>query len=307
MRRLVTISSQMKASNPVFIVGEARSGTSILYRTLQKQSSFRPLKTSLVETDIFSLLRRTFMFSRTYPEPLIRYMLNDEESYSAFLRSIRGIRLINLLLLPPNLVFRDRSGVLWYANLNHLVLRSYFFHAARARGCLRLVEKTPTNTANLHRLWRTFPHGRFLYIYRHPVDVFSSYRRRAAGDPDADWAGRLTPLDFCETYRASVGRVLTWSAHHRNLLMVRYESFVRHPATVFSDICNFLQEPFEPEAVEEPNPDLDRWRGDPHLWGEIVPSTKDWRDHISTSDVDIIQTALADVMERLGYEPYRLA
>ena len=306
MRGLLAISTEMKASRPVFIVGEARSGTSILYRTLQKHSSFRPRETNLVETEIFSLLRRTFMFGPRYPESLIWFMLDDRASYADFLRSIRFIRLVNLIAIAPNAVFRDRSDLLWYANLNHLLLRSYFFHAARARGCKRLVEKTPTNTANIHRLWRTFPNARFLYIHRHPIDVFSSYRRRAKDDPAAAWAASITPAEFCEAYSSSVERVLRWTADQANLLMVRYERFVRHPGEELSHICGFLEEPFEPQAVQEHDPDLNRWRADPHLWGEIVPVTKDWRDHISRSEARIIQTALLPVMARLGYEPYPL-
>jgi hypothetical protein len=294
VRRLLAISTTMKDSNPVFIVGEARSGTSILYRTLQKHSSFRPLRTNLVETEIFSHLRRTFLFGTIYPESLIR-----------FLGSIRVIRLVNALAVGLNLMFRDRSDVVWYANLNHLLLRSYFFHAARARGCRRLVEKTPTNTTHLHRLWRTFPHAQFLYVYRHPVDVFSSYRRRATDDPAAGWAARLTPEDFCKAYRASIERVFRWTRGHGNLRMIRYEDFTRHPAREFERICEFLREPYEPQAVREGRPDFGRWRGDPHLWGEIVPVTKNWRDYIREDEADVIQTALSDVMGRLGYEPYQ--
>jgi hypothetical protein len=305
VRRLLAISTTMKDSNPVFIVGEARSGTSILYRTLQKHSSFRPLRTNLVETEIFSHLRRTFLFGTIYPESLIRFMLDDEIVYRDFLGSIRVIRLVNALAVGLNLMFRDRSDVVWYANLNHLLLRSYFFHAARARGCRRLVEKTPTNTTHLHRLWRTFPHAQFLYVYRHPVDVFSSYRRRATDDPAAGWAARLTPEDFCKAYRASIERVFRWTRGHGNLRMIRYEDFTRHPAREFERICEFLREPYEPQAVREGRPDFGRWRGDPHLWGEIVPVTKNWRDYIREDEADVIQTALSDVMGRLGYEPYQ--
>jgi ribosomal protein L34E len=306
VRRLLTISAEMKTSRPVFIVGEARSGTSILYRTLQKHSSFRPLRTNLVETEIFSHLRRTFMFSTNYPRSLIRFMLDDEVAYREFLRSIRVIRLLSALAIGLNLVVRDRSDLVWYANLNHLLLRSYFFHAARARGCRRLVEKTPTNSPNIHRLWRSFPRAQFLYMYRHPVDVFSSYRRRAKDDPAADWAEQISADDFCETYRASLGRVLRWTRDHRNLRMIRYEDFTRRPERTFSGVCEFLKESDEPHAVEEQDPDLGRWKGDPHLWGEIVPATKNWRDFITADEADVIQTTLAYVMDRIGYEPYQL-
>lgn len=306
MRQLLKISAEMKASRPVFIVGEARSGTSILYRTLQKHPSLRPLKPDLTETEIFSHLRRTFLFRKSYPKSLSKFMLHDEVRYRQFLRSIRAIRLVSLLSVGLNLMVRDRSDLAWYGNLNHLLLRSYFFHAWRARGCRRLIEKTPTNTAYLSRLAKAFPEARFLYVHRHPIDVFTSYRRRARDDPEAVWAAQLTPEDFCASYAASTERVLGWVAEHANLMMVRYEAFTSYPERELRSICAFLGEPFDPEMVREPNPDLERWRGDPHLWGEIVPVTKDWRDHIEYAEAEVIQTALADVMRRLGYRRYEL-
>jgi Sulfotransferase family len=307
MKDLLAISAEMKARSPVFIVGEARSGTSILYRTLQKHTSFRPREPNLVETEIFSHLRRTFMFSMSYPQPLIRFMLDDQGAYRDFLRSIRAPRAVSALAIGVNLVVRDRSDLVWYANLSHLVVRSYFFHAIRARGCPRLVEKTPTNTLHLNRLVRTFPRARLLYMYRHPVDVFSSYRRRARADANAGWAARLTPQDFCKVYETSLMRILTHVEAHQNLLMVRYEDFTQRPAEVFESICRFLDECFEPRAVEERDPDLHRWKGDPHLWGEIVPVTKDWRAYMSSAEAEIIQGALSHVMAWLGYDRYRPA
>jgi hypothetical protein len=304
VRQLLKISTEMKASRPVFIVGETRSGTSILYRTLQKHPSFRPLEPDLTETEIFSHLRRTFLFRRSYPESLSKFMLHDEVRYGQFLRSIRVIRLVSLLSVGLNLMLRNRSELIWYGNLNHLLLRSYFFHARRARGCRRILEKTPTNTVNLPRLEKAFPEARFLYVHRHPIDVFTSYRRRARDDPQATWAARLSPEDFCASYAASTERVFGWVAEHANLMMVRYEAFTSYPERELRSICGFLGERFDPEMVREPNPE--RWRGDPHLWGEIVPVTKDWRDHIEYPEAEAIQTALADVMRRLGYRRYEL-
>jgi hypothetical protein len=298
---LLEISRQMQQSRPVFIIGEARSGTSILYRTLQKHSAFRPKDTNLVETEIFSHLRRTFMFSQTYPKPLKRFMLDNKRSYDRFLRSIRLVRPVSALLAPINFVVRDKVNWLWYANLNHFVLRSYFFYAAEARVCQRLVEKTPTNTRNMDKLSRTFPNAQLLYIHRHPVDVFSSYRRRAEVDTGAAWA-KLTPQEFCDLYEQSTRRVLRWvAAGQTNLWTVGYEHFTIDPQSEFRKMCEFLGEPFEPAAVEEQRPQPNRWRGDPHLWAEIVPFTKRWMDYMSKSEADFIQLRLASTMRALGY------
>jgi Sulfotransferase family len=245
------------------------------------------------------------MFSQTYPKPLKRFMLDDDRLYGRFLLSIRSVRPVSALLAGMNFVVRDRANWLWYANLNHLVLRSYFFHAAEARGCRRVVEKTPTNTRNIDKLSRTFPGAQLLYVHRHPIDVFSSYRRRAEVDTSAAWA-ELTLPEFCDMYEQSTRRVLRWvGAGHTNLLMVRYEHFTTEPQAEFRRTCEFLGEPFEPDAVEERNPQPNRWWGDPHLWGEIVPSTKRWWDYMSEFEANSIQDRLASTMRALGYEPRR--
>src|SRR5215207_5402774 len=177
---LRALSRTMARASPVFIVGEARSGTSILYRTLQKHSAFAPTRQSLVETEMFAQLPRAFLFSRTYPEPWIKFFLDDGAEWERFLRSVRLPRLATAALSPVNYLRRDRWGWLFYAGLGPATLRSFVSHATRARGCQRLVEKTPTNTPHLAKLTAAFPHARLLYIHRHPVDVYSSYRRRAA-------------------------------------------------------------------------------------------------------------------------------
>jgi hypothetical protein len=295
-------SAAMQGSEPVFIVGEARSGTSILYRTLQKHPRFRPREPNLVETDIFAHLRRTFMFGPGYPADLVRFMLDDRQEYARFLRAIRPLRALSAALIPANLALRDRAAWLWYVNLSHLVVRSYFFHAGRARGAERLVEKTPTNTRHLPRLKHCFPRARFLYLYRHPVEVLGSHRRRLADDPAATWT--RTDLDaFCHEWRASTRRALAWRERHDDLLLLRYEDLARTPEAALRGVCAFLGEEFQTGMIEEPHPQVGRWQGDPHLWGPIVPRTKQWADHVGLDEARPLAMRLGAEIAALGYEP----
>jgi hypothetical protein len=297
------VTPDTAADRPVFIVGEARSGTSILYRTLQKHPSFRPREVQLGETEIVANLRRAFLFREDRPRSLVAFMLDDADAYRAFLRSIRAPRVLSAVTAPVN-AWIDSPPLWWRrATLHDLVVRRYFLHARRARGCERLVEKTPTNTGNLALLNTAFPRARFLYIHRHPVDVFSSYRRRAAADPDATWA-RITPPAFCSAYRASLRRAIAWREQRENLAFVRYERFTADPRGTFAEICAFLEEPFDAEAVVERDPSFGRWQGDPHLWAGIVQTTKDWRDHVTPEEARSIEAALAEEMAVLGYAPH---
>ena len=55
-------SREAAVLEPVFIVGEARSGTSILYRTLQQHPSFRPRTEDLTESNAMALTPRAGLF-----------------------------------------------------------------------------------------------------------------------------------------------------------------------------------------------------------------------------------------------------
>ncbi len=304
MRSLRRISATMRRSAPVFIVGEARSGTSILYRTLQKHPSFECRVPSLVETELFAHLPRAFQFSASYPRPWIRFLLDDARIWREFRVSVRLPRLASALLAPVSYLLGKRRWALWRLSLGHLLLRSFAWHAIRARGCRRLVEKTPTHTRYLRQLTTAFPHCRLLYVHRHPVDVYSSYRRRTRVDPNAGWAD-LSIEEFARHWEASTQRVLRWLDNgHDNLLAVRYEDFCTDPAATMRNVCAFLDEPFDPGVVTESRPDPTRWPVDPHLWGEIVERTKYWRDHIEPADAECVQRRLASTMRRLGYQPY---
>src|SRR5690606_34691850 len=127
-----------------------------------------------------------------------------------------------------------------------LVARSYAFHARRARGVTRLLEKTPNHIHHIDEILQCFPRARLLYIYRHPVDVYSSFVRRGAVDPKADWA--RMPVDvFCERYRSHLRRAREGARRHRDaILLIRYEDFTALPKTTLEVICGFLGIPYDP-------------------------------------------------------------
>ena len=141
----------MKRSRPVFIVGAARSGTSILYRTLQKHSVFKPKKINLTEVQIFKYTNRSYLFENEEGSATLDYMLNNRKAYKQFLTTIKKIQLMHRAVRiifgykSINLRLADQVQLWWYLNFNHLVLRSFFYFAEKARESNRLVEKSPNN------------------------------------------------------------------------------------------------------------------------------------------------------------------
>ncbi|MCP4421056.1 MAG: sulfotransferase [Chloroflexi bacterium] len=305
------ISNVMKQTAPVFIMGTKRSGTSIVYRTIQKHSAFRPKQIDLTETAVFSMATRSYRFKNDQPWQLINYMLKDQEQYERFLAGIRPYqklqRLLDIKKIPSRAA--NKSSITrkwwWIGIQSHQIVRTYFHHAQIARGCARIVEKTPHNIRFIPQIMHTFPHAKLICMVRHPIDVFSSRQRRGQMDNPNHGNLLMTPEEFCQSYDKFTQTALAQSKKHsQSILFVQYETFTSQPAAEFASICEFLGAPFEEEATVEKKPNPTKWEADPFLFDPIVAKTKKWQDYMTVDEAQFIEQKLASNLETFGYERY---
>lgn len=297
-------SARMQSATPVFIVGHPRSGTSILYRTLQQHSAFQPKELNLQESQIFLHLRTAAFFDSNPPAQLLRFMLKDEAHFEAFLDETRSLRRASVVTSPVSWLRRgDVPLAVWQAQGLDRVVRSYFAHAWAARGSRRLLEKSPRNVPHVDKLRLVSPQARMLFMSRHPVDVFSSYRKRARTDANAQWAD-VSLARFTRIYRSAVRGALEHAeARPDSFLLTRYEDFTSDPVAEFTRICRFLGEAYEDEAL-----DLSVARrptgSQPVLYGPIRTDTKRWRDFVDPDEARRLERSLRDEMAKLAYDAY---
>ena len=318
--KLAMISKKMKHEPFTFIVGDQRSGTTMLYRTLQKHSAFRPKNINLVEVRMWTYSCRSYLLKDEFDHPTeqefhpLTYMLKNQSVYKEFLASIAKIRLMHRLLYSPILYFSIKNQKIlnllnlrpwwWYINLNHLVLRSYFYFAKKSRGSDMILGKTPGSTKYIPHLTLAFPQCKSLYICRHPVDVYTSFVRRGRIQTDQEWL-KLPPNRFCEKYKVEIELALRYSTKRKqSFLLIRYEDFTQDTENEFKKICNFLGIPFEKEALIEGAPSLWQSKADPHMTRKITPKTKDWKDYISFEGAQYIENELTTIMKMLNYQRY---
>jgi hypothetical protein len=184
------------------------------------------------------------------------------------------------------------------------VARSYLHHAQQARGCRRILEKTPRHVEHIAKLLRCFPRARLLYIHRHPVDVYSSYVRRGQTDPKAAWA-RIPLEEFCTLYRRNAARATRAAAEHPGAVrLLSYEAFTADPEWELRAVCEFLDEPYERSLgksfdVEEAR--VAHWEGSSLLDSQVTTTTKNWRDYISERDANLVEELLGPELARFGY------
>lgn len=281
------------SDGPVFIVGAPRSGSSILYRTLLKHPAFAvegDEALQLAESAILDHLHSAPRWKIPRPPRLWLYFLRDEVGYGAFLAEVGGITAAHPAVAadvkPP-----------W----TEAVLEAFVRYARATRSCRRLLEKTPTHIENADWLLEALPTARLLFIHRHPLDTFTSYRRRAQVDRRAGWAD-LSVEEFAQAYRRHTRTARRLAAGHPDrFLTVSYERFTTDPAAEVQRICRFVGESFEPSLVEEHSPDLTRSSNDPHLFGRIVGTTKDWTDFVDPDTARRLESATAEAAAAWGY------
>lgn len=309
----------MKSESPVFIVGAARSGTSLLYRILQKHSSFKLhnedgySQSNLVESDIFQKLYLT-----SHPN-FLSYMLGNETYYNQFLQSTEWVRRYQNLIFAPAIsrkLFR-RSYLkqiryfFWQVTLSNYLVGNFFYYAQQARGVKRILEKTPASIYYLPEIKTTFPNSKLIFIHRHPVDVYSSYKKRLKVSQDLDlkpsqliWL-KITHERFCQDYTRSINLAVQESQENpEQFLLIAYEDLVNYPQETINKICDFLKENYEEACIPEDETKNANYKIDSHLFGSIEKSTKNWQDFISEEEAKTIENHLSQVMAKLNYPKY---
>lgn len=298
------ISQMMKTQEPVFIIGFARSGTSLLYRILQKHTLYRTNRMNLVESRIFDYSNKAFYFRGEYPKSCFRYYGGNYEVYSKFLKSIFFIKIlhkITIKFLSKVKLSEKINTFFWYLSSNHLFFRLYFYWAKEARGCHGIVEKTPTNIKYLDIIKRAFPQSRFICIYRHPIDVYSSYRKRYLKE-QSKWLN-IDVKTFCKRYEAEILLADSYNKKMNRFIMLKYEDLVKYPEATFKSICKYLNIPYEKNALSSEQT-LSNWSIDPYLSKSITQNTKDWRKYLNTVEVSQIYINLEKIMQMFNYSQY---
>ena len=303
-RATVRGAARALSSAPVFIVGEARSGTSLLYRSLQSHSAFRPrVGINLGESHALELLAG--VDPPDGPDNSLVDFMTDERRYAEFVGDIAHLRSRREFVRRG---FPDtrQNRLVWIAAGDHLVIRRYFMAAAEARGAERLIEKTPQNLQWVPLLQIAFPRARFLYIARHPVDTLSSYTRRFQVDPGTSSWANIDWRSFCERWNTNTSAALQMARHRSSrLLVLRYEDLTQKTEPTIRRVLAHVGEPFEEDCLLTHREEGKKaWWIDPHLFEPVVNETKNWRDYVSTECAQEVERELASNMALLGYPPY---
>jgi hypothetical protein len=229
----------------VFVLGLARSGTTLLNTLLNQHSAVAVMK----ECNIHMLPTAVFRLN-----PMGR-VLTRLDLYN------ETIQFHDLDNRFSNETSRNRPDA-----CRHLYQTYARLHQARVGG-----EKSPTYHWRLPRLMADFPDARFIFILRPIDEICSSYKRTAKNFRSLRKPGALASL-LC-----GQEKIFQFLGDHRfdeRVLTVTYEQLVDRPEATLKQVTEFLGINFEPAMCSLPSQGTQRDQPNKaHLkWGNVLTS-----------------------------------
>lgn len=274
-------------TDPVFIIGFQRSGTTLLRMMLD------------AHPDVAIPLDTTGLWAR-YAERLDAYgslaRPSDAAPLVADLLEEERIRLWQLDASVGDVVGLMEGG--GYAEVIAAFYRAY----ARSRGKRYWGDKDPGNMSRIHLINEWFPGARFVHIIRDGRDACLSQLEQDFGH--SDLLGCAS--GWCEevTWVRRIGAILGPARY----MELRYEDLVREPEARLRDVCAFLQLPYSPAMLEYHRhvarsiPDAKR-----HIWPLIdrPPQRENvdrWKSRLSDGSRLCFEKRAGRLLRALGYE-----
>jgi hypothetical protein len=264
---------------PFFIVGSARSGTTLLRLMLNAHPDVAVPPESRFITELWAH--------------------SPEVDRRSFLDALRTHARFNAWELPIERVeeeLGDRSPIV-YADAIDAVYRAY----TKARGKKTWGDKTPRYVEDIPFLARQFPDARFVHLVRDGRNVALSYADVPFGPKTVAKAADLWARRVSTGMRD--GRALGPDRY----LEMRYEDLVEDIEGRAKEICDFLGLAFDAGMLDY----TERARSDvlpraakynPHVTEKPIAQTRSWQTDMPDRHVAVFEVIAGSVLAELGYE-----
>jgi Sulfotransferase family len=273
-----------EASDPFFIVGNDRSGTTMLRLILDRGPDVAIPPESMFLTDFASAFDEGVPADAAAAQRLTEQVWNHPK-----------VRLWQLPGAPPPVPagLSARDAYRWIAEA------PFKAYAAR-HGKARWGDKTPHYVHHVDHLLRVWPRARFVVLVRDGRDVALSLRRMPFG-PNNAWAAAQW---WVRGIRAGERAQLE---HPGAVLTMRYEDLAREPEREVARICEYLGLSYAPEMLALERADRSKIVPEQASWfptifdGINTRAVGRWQREMPRRDQRLFAALAAPELARLGY------
>lgn len=272
----------------VFIVGNSRSGTTMLSRIFGNH----PETHSFNELHFFGNLDGKQLSNAD----LAKELLDIERSN--FLKKVskdKHWHEINKILINPENPLEVFQQFLTYETLRNKALVA--------------VCQTPTNIYHLDKILDSFNKVKIINMVRDPRDVLLSqknkWKRKFLGANEIPFFEMLRarfnyhPYTISKMWNTAVKR---GSLKHKNIQTIKFEDILQQPEKTIRDLCKFIGLSFDSRMLQVAN--IGSSRKQDQL-AETIDSSKvfNWKSGgLSVSEIIISEKVNKEIIDQLGYE-----
>jgi hypothetical protein len=270
-----------------FVVGEARSGTTLLRVMLDAHPHLAVPPESYFITGLYPFRSR---YERGGALDLPRF--------ASDLQGLRKFRDWDLSQKALEDSFAESMPGGSYPDAIRLLYRTY----AGAHGKPRYGDKSPGYVTRMGLLGKLFSEARFVHIVRDVRSVALSLV-----EMPEEWGTRTVPEGAARwRHRVSRGHAEGAALGPDRYLEVRYEDLVADSEHALRRIIDFLLLPWDDAVLRYAERGLTRVpEGSQAIHGNVgkAPTrTRDWREQMSPEDLEVVEAIAGDVLSEMGYE-----
>lgn len=277
----------VNGSNPIFVIGAPRSGTTLLRYVLCAHPHIYIPPESNFMTRFLALPRQ-----RPLPRAQAIRLVHEILGYKVFFRDWQAAR------LDPA-AFVDRLADRRPATL----LQALYDDYARQHGARRWGDKSPIYADHVAGIAVLFPRAQFVHIIRDGRDVALSMLQAYRGP-------RFFYVDLCYaalSWRRRVQRARTagCALGPARYFELQYRELTAVPEATVPQLCAFLGEPFAPEMLTPHQVAARQYHSTGiHAATQRPLSTRSvdrWRTEMSPPDQRLFHVMAGDLLTELGY------
>jgi hypothetical protein len=271
---------------PVFVLGSARSGTTLLYHMLLSSGGFAVYR---AESHVFNLIVPRFGD--------LSHSENRRKLMKMWLRSHQfRVSGLDAQQIEQRVMAECRSGGDF--------LRIVMEEIARKQGVERWAESTPEHLLYLDQIKREFPNARVIHIIRDGRDVALSYVKQGWTHP-LPWDKRDELLVAGMYWKWIVrkgrenGRQIS-----PDYMEIHFEDLVSRPQEVLAKVSEFIDHPLNYDKIQQsaigsvskPNTSFELNSG-----ANGFNPVGRWKDNFTPGDLARFEILVGDLLEELGY------
>jgi hypothetical protein len=264
-------------SGPVFVVGCARSGTSLTCRLLLDHLG---VNFGTESQFIVRYYRKHPRYGSLRNPSSMRRLLNDISHERFFVRTRRNFGFVfDIDLAMRSIAEPTYAGA----------VRAIFEQFAATKGLVRWGDKTPEYSRHLDSLLTLFPNAQFLHVVRDPRDVAVSVFKTAFGAKHAYEAA----VAWCD----AVNRIEAFGKRlpPDQFMQFHYEALIESPADTLEGVARFLGIANHAQLVTGLSS---------HLRTQVRrDNSLKWKTSLSGQEIACIEAVTGPALTRFGYKP----